>query len=140
MSAAGYRRVAADVRQFADRAPGEAIALVDDAITAQLRADTGDGSFSHGPDLGRATTRTTKRQGEAEVQADGSRRVWGILEGGTSGHTVTASAGRVLRTPFGPRRSVTVSGVAARETFTKSCAKGMEEAARKLQDDWAALG
>lgn len=67
-------------------------------------------------------------------------RVWAILEGGTSGHTQRAPQGRPLRTPNGPRQSVTVSGVAARHTFTESCAEGLAKAGRELEQAWAQVG
>lgn len=140
MSAAGWTRVADDVRRFDRDAPGEAIDVVDEEITRQLRADTGgDGGLSHGRNLGRATTTVTKGDGEAEVVAAGSMRVWGIIEGGTRAHTVDAGVGRVLATPYGPRRRVRVGGARGRRTFTESCARGMDLAARELERAWGGL-
>jgi hypothetical protein len=140
VSAAGWDRVADDVRRFNRIAPGEAIDVVDEEVTRQLRVDTGgDGALSHGRTLGRADTRVTHSEGEAEIAAAGSMRVWGIIEGGTSSHTIDAGPGHVLKLPFGFRRRVTVRGVRARRTFTESCARGMERAARKLESDWSAL-
>lgn len=129
-----------DVRRFADDWPADAAELVDDAITQRLRADTGDGGLSHGRAMGRATTRITRRDGEATVEADGSMRVWGIIEGGTTPHTVTAGPGRLLRTPYGPRSRVRVSGVPARHTFTEGAEKGLSEAAKDAESAWARIG
>jgi hypothetical protein len=67
-------------------------------------------------------------------------RVWGILEGGTSGHTQRAPQGRPLRTPHGPRQAVTVSGVSPRHTFTEACEDGLTSAARELERGWQAVG
>lgn len=74
------------------------------------------------------------------MTASGSRRVWAILERGTSGHTITAEPGRFLRTPAGPRRRVTVSGVRARETFSEACQDGLTKAARELERGWQGVG
>jgi hypothetical protein len=131
---------ARDVQRFADDWPADGIEVVDQAITDRLRADTGDGGLSHGRGMGRATTRVTKRAGEAEVAADGSMRVWGIIEGGTSAHTVTAKRGKMLRTPYGPRRSVHVSGIPARHTFTEGADTGLDAAARDAESAWARVG
>jgi hypothetical protein len=141
VSAAGWSRVADDVRRFDRDAPGDAIDVVDDEITRQLRADTGgDGGLSRGRSLGRATTQVTKGKGEAEVVAAGSMRVWGIIEGGTSAHTMTAPQGHPLRTPYGPRYRARIGGSAARHTFTESCRRGLDRAADELTDAWVGLG
>lgn len=139
--AADVRAFAADVRRFADAAPGESIAAVDEAITAQLRRDTGgDGSLSRGRKLGRATTSVRRKRGEAEVVPSGSRNVWGILQGGTSAHVVRAKRGGFLATPYGPRRQVHVSGAPARHTFTEGAATGIADAQRDMERRWAQLG
>lgn len=141
MSAANdIRGWADDVRRFAADWPADAITVVDDAITQRLRADTGDGSLSHGRGMGRATTRITRRKGEAVVETDGSMRVWGIIEGGTSAHIVDAGAGRALRTPHGFRRRVRVSGTRPRHTFTVGAEKGLSEAAKDAEAQWARIG
>ena len=129
-----------DIQRFGREAPRDAIRVVDDAVRQQLQRDTGgDGGFSHGRELGRAQTRVTSSPGEAVVEAAGSMRVWGILQRGTSGHEVHAARGRFLRTPYGPRRSVRVSGVSARETFTSGAQAGLEDAARELERAWGGL-
>jgi len=129
-----------DIQRFTRDAPRQAIRVVDDAVTQQLRRDTGgDGGFSHGRNLGRATTRVTSSAGEAEVAASGSLRVWGILQGGTSGHEVRPGGRGLLRTPYGPRPFVRVSGVSARETFTRGAQTGLEGAARELESRWVDL-
>ena len=131
---------ARDVQRFADDWPADGITVVDRAIVDRLRADTGDGGLSHGRNMGRATTRITKGSSEASVAADGSMRVWGILEGGTSPHVVRAARGRMLRTPYGPRAEVRVSGVRARHTFTLGADKGLDDAVRDAEAAWARVG
>ena len=140
MPANTIRGWADDVRRFADDWPAQGARVVDDAIRRRLIADSGDGGLSHGRNMGRATTRITVRSGDAEVVADGSRRVWGILEGGTSPHVVRAAPGRMLRTPFGPRPSVRVSGVRARRTFTQGADDGLTRAAQDAESAWTRVG
>jgi hypothetical protein len=140
VSADPIRAWARDVQRFADDWPADGIAVVDEAITARLRADTGDGGFSRGRRMGRATTRITKASGSAEVVADGSRAVWTILEDGTAAHDVVAPSGGFLRTPYGPRRRVHVSGVRARRTFTLGAETGLDAAARDAETRWARIG
>lgn len=138
--AADIRGWGRDIQRFEREEPRSAIRVVDDAVRQQLQRDTGgDGGFSHGRNLGRATTRVTSRAGEAEVAAAGSLRVWGILQGGTSGHETRASRGRLLRTPYGPRPSVRVSGVRARETFTTGAQEGLDDARQELERAWGGL-
>ncbi len=135
--AATIREWSRAVRKFNDDAPGQAIEIVDKAITQRLRADTGgDGALSRGRKLGRASTQTTKRKGEAEVTPSGSHGVWGILQGGTRGHVVQAKSGGMLATPYGPRKRVEVSGAPAKRTFTEGAADGIDEAFRQLETDW----
>lgn len=99
--------------------PQDAATVVERAVTAQLRSATGDGSFSHGRDMGRATVTVSRRGKGARVEAGGSQRVWGILQKGTKAHTVDAGPGKALRTPRGPRRRVSVSGVRPRKSWDK---------------------
>jgi hypothetical protein len=141
VSADPIRAWARDVQRFADEWPAAGIGVVDDAITNRLRADTGgDGGFSRGRRMGRATTRIVKATGSAEVVADGSRAVWTILEDGTSSHDVVAPSGGFLRTPYGPRRKVHVSGVPARRTFTAGAEQGLDAAARDAETAWSRIG
>jgi hypothetical protein len=138
--AADIRAWGEDIQAFARDAPGDAIRVVDQAIRDQLQQDTGgDGALSHGRDLGRATTQVRARDGEAQVDAAGSLRVWAILESGTSGHEVRAPRGHFLRTPYGPRPSVRVSGVPGRETFTRAAQSGLEDAQHELERAWGGL-
>jgi hypothetical protein len=140
VSAAEIRSWARDVRSFASDAPGDVIEVVDDAITARLRADTGgDGALSRGRSLGRASTRVTKRKGEALGDPAGSHGVWGILQGGTKAHTIVADRGRALLTPKGPRPKVRIPATRARHTFTEGADRGIVDAQRKLEADWARL-
>jgi hypothetical protein len=135
--AADIRGWARDISRFGVVAPGEAIDVVDEAITDQLRRDTGgDGAFSRGRKLGKATTRVTARPGEAQVSASGSTAVWSILEDGTTAHTVTAKRGKVLRTPYGPRSRVQVGGVPPRHTFTRGAEAGLDAAEAELERLW----
>jgi hypothetical protein len=132
---------ARDVERFEREAPGDAIAVVDDAITARLHADTGgDGALSHGRKLGRASTEITKRPGEAQVSAGGSQAVWGILQGGTVAHTIVARPGRPMATPYGPRQRVRVGASRARHTFTEGADKGITAAQRDLEQAWTKVG
>lgn len=141
MSAANIRGWARDVGDFPERALPDAIDVVDQAITQRLRADTGgDGAFSRGRNLGRASTTVTTGAGEAVVSASGGMAVWAILQGGTSGHEVRARRGRVLATPFGPRPVVHVGGVAARRTFSEAAERGLDDAERRLTEAWARVG
>lgn len=138
MPAADVSRFAADVRRFADRAPGDVIDVVDAAITRRLLADTGgDGALSRGRKLGRATTSVTRRSGEATVEPSGSRAVWGILQGGTSAHVITAAPGSFLATPKGPRRQVRIPATRARLTFTEGAQVGLDAAERDMARRWA---
>ena len=45
-------------------------------------------------------------------------------------HTVNAKAGGFLRTPYGPRRKVNVSGMAAKKTWDKGAGKAVDAARR----------
>jgi hypothetical protein len=129
------------VARFADTWPADGAKVVDETIQARLRADTGgDGGLSRGRSMGRATTRIVKGTRSADVVAAGSRRVWGILEGGTSAHTVTAKNGKLLRTPYGPRPAVNVAGVSARHTFTEAADDGLDKASRDAEQAWARVG
>jgi hypothetical protein len=129
-----------DVARFADDWPAKGAEVVDEAITQRLRADSGDGRLSHDKGGGRATTRIIKSSGSADVVADGSRGVWGILEGGTRPHTVDAGKGHALRTPKGPRRIVKVSGARGKRTFTEGAQRGLEQAAKDAEAQWARVG
>lgn len=127
------------MRAFARQQPRTVAETVDEAVRQQLRRDTGDGALSNGRKLGRATTRVTVRDDSSEVVADGSRAVWGIIEGGTTGHVIEAPRGKLLRTPHGPRRRVRVAGVRARRTFSDAAQRGLDDAQRQLESDWAQL-
>ena len=108
---------------MANEWPRDAGELTQRTIDQQLKAATGgDGGFSRGRALGRATVTVQPRAGGATVTGSGSGAVWKILEEGTGRHTVTARPGKFLRTPHGPRRQVTVGGVRARRTWTKAVA------------------
>lgn len=144
MSSSGAATIngwARDVSRFADDLPGASIGVVERAIEARLRADTGgDGALSHGRNLGRATTSTTVSNGEAIVVPSGSRNVWGILQGGTQAHVVRAKPGSFLATPYGPRAQVHVGRSRARHTFTEGATIGLDAAQRDVERRWAAFG
>lgn len=135
MASAGdsLRRLATRAERFERQWPGDAAALVGRAVTAELRSATGDGALSRDKSRGRATVATRKRGGTAVVEADGNMGVWAIIQSGTRAHTVDAGAGKVLRTPQGPRRRVRVSGVRARRTWTRGVADGMPKAKASAQ-------
>jgi len=121
----GLRRLAQRAERMEREWPRDAADVLERAVTGQLRSATGDGALSHGRDMGRATVVARGGAGKATVEAGGSMAVWAIIQSGTSGHTVRAGAGRVLRTPFGPRRQVTVSGAPGKRTWTHGVARGM---------------
>ena len=67
--------------------------------------------------------------GDAQVGAAGSHGVWTWLEHGTRPHVVQAATGRALRTPYGPRARVQVSGMAAKRTWTSNVGRAVDAAA-----------
>jgi hypothetical protein len=141
VSAADIARWARDVEAFAREQPAELAEVIDERVTEQLRRDTGgDGALSNGRALGRATTRIDARVGEAEVRADGSIGLWRLLESGSKPHEIAAPRGRLLRTPYGPRRSVHVRGVRGRRTFSTGAQRGLTDASREMQQRWAQIG
>lgn len=140
-AAANIRSYGRDVRRFADDQPAAGAQLLEAAIESQLRADTGgDGGFSRGRDMGRATIDVDAGRGSADVSAAGSMAVWAILERGTRGHETHARAGGVLATPYGPRRSVRVSGVGPRRTWTRANDQAMPRIVADTERRFAQLG
>jgi hypothetical protein len=140
-AAAAIRSYADDVRRLADEQPAAGAALLAETIDAALRADTGgDGGFSHGQGMGRATVDVLTRSGSADVIGAGSRGVWAILEHGTRGHEVRAGRGGFLRTPYGPRRAVNVSGVAARRTWTRANERALPLIENETERRFAQIG
>lgn len=131
MASAGdsLRRLATRAERFERQWPDEAAAVVERAVAGQLRSATGDGAFSHGRKMGRATVAVRRHGKTTVVSADGSRAVWAILERGTRAHDVKARAGKVLRTPNGPRAKVHVSGVKGRRSWSK----GVESATPQVR-------
>ena len=122
------RQLAARAERMADEWPRDAGELTQRTIDQQLKAATGgDGGFSRGRSLGRATVTVKPRAGGATVTASGSGAVWKIVEHGTGAHTVKAKGRGYLRTPYGPRRQVTVGGVRARHTWTKGVAAAIPQ-------------
>ena len=105
--------------------PGDAAELVERAVTGELRSATGDGTFSRGRDMGRATVKIRKRGTGVSVEADGSMGVWAIVERGTRAHDVVAGRGKLLRTTQGPRKRVRVSGVRGRRSWSRGVQSAM---------------
>ena len=135
---ASLRQLAARVERMADTWPREASQIVQRDAERQLRAATGDGSLSGGRDLGRATVTVKASAGRASVAQSGSARVWAIVEGGTKPHTVKARRGKLLRTPYGPRPSVTVAGTPAKRPWSRAVTSAMpqvEASARRAFTD-----
>ena len=132
----GLRRLAERAERMERDWPRDAAQLVEKAVDAGLRQATGDGGFSHGPRMGRASVRVNASSGRARVEAAGSMAVWTILETGTTPHTVDAGPGRVVRTPFGPRRRVRVSGVSGRHTWTRAVTQAMPQVRRDAADEF----
>lgn len=121
----GLRRLAQRAESMQREWPRDAAVVVERAVTGQLRSATGDGALSRGRDLGWATVEVDARPGSAAVTAGGSMAVWAIIERGTEGHIVDAGEGRVLRTPYGPRRRVSVSGAPGKRTWSRGVAEAM---------------
>lgn len=130
MSAAAELRAAAEsVRRFGGEWVRDASGLIAESIDAQLRADTGDGRLSNAHGYGAVDVQVTVTGDSATVRNAGDKVVWGWLEDGTNAHVVRAR-GRALRTPVGPRRSARVSGMAAKQTWTKGNDRGLDAAER----------
>lgn len=139
--AATVRQWVRDVQRFADDWPAEGADVLADAVERQLRADTGgDGRFSRDRSGGRATVEVDAGRGQADVTGAGSMGTWAILEHGTRSHDVAAAEGRALSTPHGPRRSVRVSGVRPRETWTRGVDDGMSDLERDGAAAWSKVG
>lgn len=130
----GLRQLAQRAERMEQEWPRAAAEVVERAVTAQLRSATGDGTLSHGRQLGRATVDVDARPGQASVTAGGSMAVWAIIQRGTRGHVTDAGPGRVLATPFGPRRRVEVSGAPGKRTWTRGVAEALPRV-RSTADD-----
>jgi hypothetical protein len=102
-------------------------------ISSELRAATGgDGRLSRHPG-GAADVSQEAGQGSADVSASGNRGVWGILEKGTTPHITRAKGRGLLRTPYGPRPFVRVSGVPARRTWSRGVEAGTPDVIRSAE-------
>jgi hypothetical protein len=132
---------ARDVRRFADDWPKQGAEVLSRDVTDRLRADTGgDGRLSHYRGGG-ATVQVTSGAGTAEVAGSGAMGVWAILESGTTAHTVTGRGARgVVLSPYGPRRSVRVSGVRGKQTWSQGVDRGMDAADADAGRAWAQVG
>jgi len=139
--AATVHQWAREIQRFADDWPAQGADVLQRAITSQLQADTGgDGGLSHARNLGRANVEVDAAAGSADINGSGSMAVWVMLEHGTRAHDVRAGRGRVLRTPFGPRTVVRVSGMAAKRTWTRGVEAGMPQVARDGDAAWSRVG
>jgi len=132
---AEYRAIARKVEEFGAYWCRHSGDLVAQQITNQLRADTGgDGRLSNAR-LGPADVRVKATAKAAYIKNSGSKVVWAWLEEGTGTHTISPKGRgrgrrRALRTPYGPRARVTVSGMKPKQTWTKGNERGMAAAER----------
>ena len=122
--------LARDATRFADDWPGRAADLIGQEARQQLMRDTGDGRFSRS-NMSAGRVDVDDRRGTADVTARGG--VWTWLEEGTRAHTVTAGAGKVLSTPYGPRPAVRVRGLTARRTWTRAVTASLPHAERQAE-------
>jgi len=126
-AAAALGRLARDVAGFADDWPRHGAEVAADILRGELAAD-GGGSFSNAPHM---SARVEVRGGNGEAAAVGVGGGWTWLQHGTQAHTVTGRGPRgLLRTPYGPRRTVNVAGMAAKGTWTRGAGRAVD-AARK---------
>ena len=131
---------ASDVRRFADDWPRQGGAVLARAVVDQLNADTGDGRLSHDRRGGVANVEVTAGRASADVTGAGSIGTWVILESGTRAHPVTGKGTTgVVRTPYGPRRTVTVRGARARQTWTRGVDRGMDAVEADATRAWATV-
>lgn len=121
-------RLARDADRFAKDWPHEGAVIIERAVTAELRSAPGGGNV---PGVGRATVEVESSAGSADVSAAGSMRVWSWVENGTRAHDVNARPGGYLRTPYGPRRRVHVSGWRA----TGAWSNGIQSADAAVMSD-----
>ena len=126
MGAAGIRGWARDVARFADDWPRHGAEVAAEIVTAALAGD-GGGRFSNAPHM---SARVEVRGGNGSASAVGVGGGWTWLEHGTRSHTVNAKGGGFLRTPYGPRRKVEITGMPAKRTWTRGAARAVD-AARK---------
>jgi hypothetical protein len=133
---------AQDVKRFADDWPRQGGDVLARDVTAQLRADTGgDGRLSHDRRGGAADVQVTASAGQADVVGAGNMGTWAILETGTKSHTTTGRGLRgVVRTPYGPRRTVNVSGVPGRQTWSRGIDQGMGAVEADAARAWGQVG
>lgn len=138
-AAAELGAVASAARRFGTEYLRAASKLVEDEIIKQLNADTGgNGALSNAPKLKAASTRVRITSDAAYIRNAGSKVIWAWLEEGTGAHTIRRKRragrgrrGRALRTPYGPRASVSVRGMTAKNTWTKGSEAGVELAERE---------
>lgn len=139
--AATVRGWGRDVAVFARDWPADGARVLAREVADRLARDTGgDGRLSHGRRLGAATVDVDTGAGRADVSSGGSSAVWSILEHGTRAHVTRARPGRVLATPYGPRRSVSVRGTPPAHTWTRGSERGMDAAERAAAAAWGQVG
>ncbi len=121
---------AESLRIFGNEWPPEGADACAEYINRQVILDTGGDSRL-----------SNHRGGEIDIEVEGAGTEWtivpagnvsalSILESGTSDHAIYSrrGPGRAVMTPDGPRRMVEVSGVSARNTWTKGAEAGIKEA------------
>ena len=122
-------RLARDAARFADEWPRDGADLIAERMVSALRADTGgDGRFSHVPD----GCRRRRRHRRVRLRRRGRCRLQGCGRGWNTEPAVTSSRrppGKALRTPYGPRARVKVSGMAAKRTWTSNVGRAVDAAA-----------
>lgn len=133
MAADAITGLARDVRRFADDWPRHGAEIAADVVSAALAAD-GGGRFSNAPHM---SARVEVRGGGGSADVVGVGGGWTWLQHGTRAHTVTAKGGGFLRTPYGPRRSVNVEGMAAKRTWDRGAARAVDAATRDAATQFA---
>lgn len=142
MTASAELHAAADAaRHFGQEWTRDGSRLVEESIVKQLRIDTGgDGALSNARGFGSAMVDVRVSSTQARISNGGDATIWAWLEEGTGRHRVSARRGRVLRTPFGFRRSVVVAGMKAKHTWTKGNERGLDAAEQDAIDKFEQMG
>jgi hypothetical protein len=125
-AAAALGRLAREVARFADDWPRHGAEVAAGVLRGELAAD-GGGSFSNAPGM---SARVEVRPGSGSAEVVGAGGGWTWLQHGTRAHTVNARSGGFLRTPFGPRRRIEITGMAAKGTWTKGAGRAVDAAQR----------
>jgi hypothetical protein len=132
-AAAALGRLARDVARFADDWPRQGAEVAAGVLRSQLAAD-GGGTFSKAPGM---SARVEVRPGAGSAEVVGVGGGWTWLQNGTRAHSVAARGGGFLRTPYGPRRTVHVEGMAAKNTWTNGAGRAVDAARRDAVSSFA---